>query len=50
MDRIIDRYVAPGWPSAAFGAFAREVEVLAATLPSEVVIQAATRVDLYLRR
>jgi hypothetical protein len=39
MDRIIDRYVAPGWPSAAFGAFAREVEVLA-----------ATRVDLYLRR
>ena len=100
MDRIIDRYIDPGWPAAVFGdwraalnrtplfeavksqafehphrlpavgmaallltsadvasrppevrrAFAREIDTLAATLPSEVVIQALTRVDLYRRR
>jgi SAM-dependent methyltransferase len=97
MDRIIDRYIDPGWPAAVFGdwraaldgtplfeavesrsfqhphrlpaagmaallltsadvaslpgdvrrAFAREVDTLASTLPSEVVIQAVTRVDVY---
>jgi SAM-dependent methyltransferase len=99
MDKIIDRYIDPGWPAAVFGdwrvaldgtplgeavesrsfqhphrvpavgiapllltsadvaslpvevrrGFAREVDTLAATLPLEVVIQAATRVDLYRR-
>jgi SAM-dependent methyltransferase len=99
MDRIIDRYIDPGWPAAVFGdwraalnrtplfeavksrafehphrlpavgmaallltsadvasrppevrrAFAREIDALAATLPSEVVIQAVTRTELYQR-
>jgi hypothetical protein len=31
-------------------AFARDVDALAATLPSEVVIQSVTRVELYRRR
>jgi hypothetical protein len=37
-------------PSEVRRAFAREIDALAATLPSEAVIRAVTRVELYRRR